>query len=138
MLRIYKEGGGRGSLGLEVERWDGVVREVGSEPVGLRDMGDAEKKVCRHFIILALSATTCSWHGIQLFAGPLNSELRRRQSTDYLSPLVTTHPGDRPRLNHNNSGTGSPMRERFGGLMGRRKDSTGENGSTSVILKVWN
>jgi PERQ amino acid-rich with GYF domain-containing protein len=41
---------------------------------------------------------------------------------------VTSHAGDRPRLNHNNSGVGSPMRERFGGLMGRRKDSTGENG----------
>ena len=45
MLRIYKEGGGRGGLGLEVERWEGIVREVGYEPVGLKDMGDAEKKV---------------------------------------------------------------------------------------------
>ena len=45
MLRIYKEGGRKGGLGLEVERWEGVVREVGSEPVGLREMGDAEKKV---------------------------------------------------------------------------------------------
>jgi len=47
MLRIYKEGGGRGGLGLEVERWEGIVHEVGSEPIGLREMGDAEKKV-RH------------------------------------------------------------------------------------------
>jgi|ERR1700722_13538006 len=46
LLRIYKEGGGRGGLGLEVERWEGVVREVGSEPVGLREMSEAEKKVC--------------------------------------------------------------------------------------------
>jgi PERQ amino acid-rich with GYF domain-containing protein len=45
LLRIFKEGGGRGGLGLEVERWDGVVREVGSEPVGLREMSDGEKKV---------------------------------------------------------------------------------------------
>ena len=45
MLRIYKEGGGRGGLGLEVDRWEGIVREVGYEPVGLKDMGDAEKKV---------------------------------------------------------------------------------------------
>ena len=45
MLRIYKEGGGKGGLGLEVERWEGVVREIGSEPVSLREMGDAEKKV---------------------------------------------------------------------------------------------
>lgn len=50
MLRIYKEGGGRGGLGLEVERWDGVVREVGSEPIGLREMNDVEKKVCSFFI----------------------------------------------------------------------------------------
>lgn len=45
MLRIYREGGGKGGLGLEVERWEGVVREIGTEPVGLRDMGEAEKKV---------------------------------------------------------------------------------------------
>ena len=45
MLRIYKEGGGRGGLGLEVERWEGIVREVGYDPVGLKEMSDAEKKV---------------------------------------------------------------------------------------------
>ncbi|KAG2368205.1 hypothetical protein BDR07DRAFT_1391499 [Suillus spraguei] len=98
MLRIYKEGSGRGGLGLEVERWEGIVHEVSSEPTGLREMSDAEKK---------------------LFAGPLNSELRRRQSTDLISSLSS--PSDRPRLNHSNTG-GSPMRG-FG-LMGRRRDST--------------
>ena len=45
MLRIYKEGGGKGGLGLEVERWEGVVRENGSEPAGLREMSEGEKKV---------------------------------------------------------------------------------------------
>lgn len=45
MLRIFKEGGGKGGLGLEVERWEGVVRENGSEPVGLREMSEGEKKV---------------------------------------------------------------------------------------------
>ena len=45
MLRIYKEGGGRGGLGLEVERWEGIVREIGYEPVGLKEMSEAEKKV---------------------------------------------------------------------------------------------
>jgi len=45
LLRIYREGSGRGGLGLEVERWEGVVREVGGEPVGLREMSDYEKKV---------------------------------------------------------------------------------------------
>jgi PERQ amino acid-rich with GYF domain-containing protein len=46
MLRIYKDGGGKGGLGLEVERWEGVVREVGSDPIGVREMSDGEKKVC--------------------------------------------------------------------------------------------
>lgn len=50
MLRIYKEGGGKGVLGLEVERWEGVVREVGSDPVGLREMGEGEKKVKKNAI----------------------------------------------------------------------------------------
>ncbi|KAH9850659.1 hypothetical protein C2E23DRAFT_929799 [Lenzites betulinus] len=103
MLRIYKEGGGRGGLGLEVERWEGIVREPGYDPVGLKDMSDAEKKV---------------------FAGPLNSEVRRRQSTDLLSPLTTTGLGERPKLGHATSGAGSPMRERIGSFMGRRRDST--------------
>ncbi|KAJ7102390.1 hypothetical protein B0H15DRAFT_814411 [Mycena belliarum] len=105
MLKIYRDGGGKGGLGLEVERWEGIVREVGSEPVGLREMGESEKK---------------------LFAGSLNSELRRRQSIDYLSPLATQGTtGERPRLPHSTSasGTGSPLRERFGGLM-RRRDSS--------------
>lgn len=47
MLRIYKEGGGKGGLGLEVERWEGIVHELGNEPAGLREMDDAEKKVRR-------------------------------------------------------------------------------------------
>jgi PERQ amino acid-rich with GYF domain-containing protein len=44
LLRIYKESP-KGGLGLEVERWEGVVREIGSDPVGLREMGEGEKKV---------------------------------------------------------------------------------------------
>lgn len=46
MIRIYKEGGGKGGLGLEVERWEGIVREVGSDPISLKEMTEAEKKVC--------------------------------------------------------------------------------------------
>ncbi|KAI8983348.1 hypothetical protein BD414DRAFT_490651 [Trametes punicea] len=103
MLRIYKEGGGRGGLGLEVERWEGIVREIGYEPIGLKEMTEAEKK---------------------LFAGSLNSEVRRRQSSDYMSPLNTAGLGERPKLNHVGSGAGSPMRERIGSFMGRRRDST--------------
>lgn len=45
LIRIYKEGGGKGGLGLEVERWEGIVRELGADPVSLKEMGDAEKKV---------------------------------------------------------------------------------------------
>lgn len=45
MLRIYKEGGGRGGLGLEVERWEGIVREIGYDPIGLKEISEAEKKV---------------------------------------------------------------------------------------------
>ncbi|KAJ8090529.1 kinesin-like protein [Marasmius tenuissimus] len=104
MLRIYKESG-KGGLGLEVERWEGVVREIGTDPVGLRDLGEAEKK---------------------LFTTSLNSDLRRRQSNDYLN--LNTQNLERPRLTHSStgSGTGSPLRERYGsmGIMQRRRDST--------------
>ena len=44
LLKIYKDGGRKG-LGLDVERWEGVVREVGSEPVALKDWTEGEKKV---------------------------------------------------------------------------------------------
>ncbi|KAJ3767353.1 hypothetical protein FB446DRAFT_696431 [Lentinula raphanica] len=100
MLRIYREGGGQGGLGLEVERWEGVVRETVTDPIGIKEMNEAEKK---------------------LFATPLNSDLRRRQSTDYLH--LNTQNLERPRLNHANTAasSGSPLRERFGT---RRRDST--------------
>ncbi|KAK7694174.1 hypothetical protein QCA50_001354 [Cerrena zonata] len=101
LLRIYREGGGKGGLGLEVERWEGIVREVGHDPIGLKEMSEAERKI---------------------FAGSLNSEIRRRQSTDYLSPLNTSL-GERPKLGHTTS-AGSPLRERMGTFAGRRRDST--------------
>jgi hypothetical protein len=47
MIRVWKDGGGRGGLGLEVERWPGIVREVGGEPVGVKDMTQEERKVSR-------------------------------------------------------------------------------------------
>lgn len=58
LLRIYKEGGGRGGLGLEVERWEGIVRELGVEPVGLKEMGEVEKKVVMGLIPTKDSALT--------------------------------------------------------------------------------
>lgn len=99
MLRIYKEGGGKGGLGLEVERWEGIVHEIGSEPASLREMDEAEKK---------------------LFAGPLNSEIRRRQPSDLVN--VSSLPSDRSRATHT-SGGGGAVRERFGSTMGRRRES---------------
>ena len=60
---------------------------------------------------------------LQLFAGSINSEVRRRQSSDYLSPLAT-QPGERQKLSHTGSGMASPLRERFGGLM-RKRDGAG-------------
>lgn len=124
MIRIYKEGGGKGGLGLEVERWEGIVREVGSDPIALKEMSDADKKVRAG---LAPCICDCGFLTalLQIFAGPLNSEMRRRPSVDYLS-LTTAGLGDRPKLNHTNTGPNSPMRERIGGFMGRRRDSTGK------------
>ncbi|KAH9177044.1 hypothetical protein EDB89DRAFT_2240277 [Lactarius sanguifluus] len=101
LLKIYREGGGRRGLGLDVERWEGVVREVGSEPVTLKEWTEGERK---------------------LFAGSINSEVRRRQSSDYLSPLAT-QPGERQKLSHTGPGVASPLRERFGGLMRKRDGS---------------
>lgn len=99
LLKIYKDGGRRG-LGLDVERWEGVVREVGSEPVALKEWTEGERK---------------------LFAGSINSEVRRRQSSDYLS--LATQSGERQKLSHTGPGVTSPLRERFGGLM-RKRDGT--------------
>lgn len=123
MLRIYREHSGKGGLGLEVERWEGVVREVGSDPIGLREMGEAEKKVKKDKDLVRF----CKFPHIfflQLYAGPLNSELRRRQSSDYLSPISTQNPGSgRPGIP---PAAASPLRERFSTLM-KRRDSTGIN-----------
>lgn len=108
LLKIYKDGGGRGGLGLEVERWEGVVREVGSEPISLKEWTEGQRK---------------------LFAGSINSEVRRRQSSDYLSPLGMQS-GERQKLSHTGSGGATPLRERFGGMM-RKRDSTDQPAQTT-------
>lgn len=130
MLRIYKEGGGKAGLNLEVERWEGIVRDVGSEPAGLREMNEAEKKVrqCSSVILITRSLT----RGVQLFAGPLNSELRRRQSTDLMNTLSS--PSDRQRLSHPNSATSNTMR--YGPFLGRRRDSTGESEQVTTLSSL--
>jgi PERQ amino acid-rich with GYF domain-containing protein len=121
LLKFYKDGGGRGGLGLEVERWEGVVREVGSEPVALKEWSEGERKV--HFGLRAHLFQVTLGSSFQLFSGSINSEVRRRQSSDYLSPLAT-QPGERPKLSHSGSGMPSPLRERFGGLT-RKRDGAG-------------
>lgn len=55
MIRIYQEGVNT-TLGPEVERWDGIIREIGADPVGTKEMSDVEKRV----------STLCcpsSWYG---------------------------------------------------------------------------
>ncbi|EJD03863.1 uncharacterized protein FOMMEDRAFT_154980 [Fomitiporia mediterranea MF3/22] len=91
MLQVYKDAGGFSELPIEVERWEGIVREPAGDPVCLSDFSETEKK---------------------LYASSLNSEIRRRQSTDYMAQ------NDRPKGGPLNSGLG---------LMGRRRrgDSTG-------------
>lgn len=59
LLRIYKESDNKGAMGLEVERWEGVVREGASEPVSLREMDEAEKKVDPHEMNVASLLTAC-------------------------------------------------------------------------------
>ena len=44
MIRIYWEGM-KATLGPEVERWDGIISEIGADPVGTKEMSDVEKKV---------------------------------------------------------------------------------------------
>ena len=64
--------------------------------------------------------------------------MRRRPSTDYLS-LSTVGLTERPKLNHSTTGPGSPLRERLGGYMGRRRgdsSSAGEYLHNAVISLV--
>ena len=50
MLQFYKDIGGPSELPIEVERWEGVVREEASEPVCLTDLTDTERKVSAKFL----------------------------------------------------------------------------------------
>src|SRR5258708_32928822 len=44
MIRIYQEGV-KTALGPDVERWEGIVREIAADPVGTKEMSDVEKRV---------------------------------------------------------------------------------------------
>ena len=69
LLKIYKDGGGRRGLGLDVERWEGVVREVGSEPMSLKDWTEGERKVqlgfYTHVFQVTLSSSLPSFSQVQ-------------------------------------------------------------------------
>ena len=46
MLQVWKDGGSSAStLPIEVERWEGVVKESAGEPACLREFSEEEKKV---------------------------------------------------------------------------------------------
>jgi len=44
IIRIYWAGV-KTTLGPEVERWDGIIREIGVDPIGTKEMSDVEKRV---------------------------------------------------------------------------------------------
>lgn len=64
LLQVWRDGGGHGGLGLEVELWEGVVREMGGEPMGIKEMNEGEKKVCGviHSPPLATQYFICVFH----------------------------------------------------------------------------
>ena len=85
MLKIWKEGGGSSALPIEVERWDGIVKEEADDPVTLRELSDVEKQV-RSRIFRCLSNLIDIRHtrplpSLKLYATSLNSEPRRRQQS---------------------------------------------------------
>lgn len=55
MLQVWKDGGGSSTLPIEVERWEGIVREVAGDPVCLREFSETEKKVRLEFFEKNLS-----------------------------------------------------------------------------------
>lgn len=56
MIRIYREGV-KMPLGPEVERWEGIVREIAADPIGTKEMTDVEKKVS-----LPLPSVLMAWN----------------------------------------------------------------------------
>ena len=56
MLRVWKDGAGSSALPIEVERWEGIVKEEAGEPVCLRELSDVEKQVCARRIFLTSHA----------------------------------------------------------------------------------
>ena len=51
MLQIYRDLAGCSELPIEVERWEGVVREISGEPVSLSEFTEMERKVGVKFLI---------------------------------------------------------------------------------------
>ncbi|KAG9007354.1 hypothetical protein FRB90_009413 [Tulasnella sp. 427] len=133
MYNVWKNGGGQGELGLEVERWPGIVREDAIQPLGLTEYSHEEKR---------------------LYALPYNSDpppvRRRGDSYSAQSPLATTPGGldpsrDRNKLANPSRGFGiggsigsvgaGPGSSSLGiGLPNRRKkDENGQGGASGTL-----
>jgi len=64
MIRIYREGV-KTALGPEVERWDGIIRDIAADPIGTKEMSDVEKRVSTLFCLSSwLSTHSSSWYHI--------------------------------------------------------------------------
>jgi hypothetical protein len=75
MLAVWKNGGGQGELGLEVERWQGIVREIADEPMGLKEFSSEEKKVRLSIIFFTSSTTSPTCHEACVGQIPLKTRL---------------------------------------------------------------
>ena len=84
ILQVWKEGGGRGPLPIEVELWEGVVREKAGEPACLRDLTEAEKKVKGEILFFAVTKADfrpflCCHHSYSRLVSTLSFGVDNRQ-----------------------------------------------------------
>lgn len=132
MVSVWRDGGGRGDLPIDVERWEGVTQEEGRVPEAVKEWNDEERRVRTWVSLTPYVYLKCLT--IQLFAGPVNSEPPRRRA-DTVGSLNSPAEGPRERrdtFSRLGGGQSSPMRERFGntGVLGggiagrRRRDDT--------------
>ncbi|EJU00941.1 hypothetical protein DACRYDRAFT_22798, partial [Dacryopinax primogenitus] len=99
MVSVWRDGGGRGDLPIDVERWEGVTQEEGREPEAVREWNDEERR---------------------FYAGPINSEPPRRRADTLSNAPLNSPVGDRPPRERRetfgklgDAGPPSPMREKF-------------------------
>jgi hypothetical protein len=64
LLRIYKEGGGKGNpIAPDVEKWPEVVRETEAEPISVREITNEERKVSKIPFLLSFFVFSFSVSG---------------------------------------------------------------------------